>query len=80
MAPRCERVEGTAGRCLSGGGAGLQPGCSGTPGAVAAWGDAPAPGVLTLGAILCEVGFEQRVIGLDVDFNRFIPILSLEYS
>ena len=40
----------------------------------------PAPGVLILGAILCEAGFEQRVIGLDVDFNRFIPILSLEYS
>lgn len=35
--------------------------------------------VLMLAAALCEegalVGFEQRVVGPDVDFNRFIPPL-----
>lgn len=30
------------------------------------------PGVPLLALTLCEVDFEQRVIGLDVDFNRFI--------
>lgn len=36
-------------------------------------------GVLSLAATLCEVGFGQRVIGLGVDFNRFILILGQEY-